>query len=55
MRVRVIKRFKDKYTKVIYKEGAIIELSDSRFEEIQSRGNYLAKKEETPKKGKTKK
>lgn len=36
MKVRVIKPFRDRYTKVIYQEGQEIEVTKKRFEEINS-------------------
>ena len=36
MKVRVLRRFRDKYTKKIYGIGEIIEVSHERYEEINS-------------------
>jgi hypothetical protein len=36
MKVKVIKTFRDKYTKVIYQKGQEIEATKERFEEINS-------------------
>ena len=36
MKARVIKPFKDKYTKVTYQVGQIIEVTKERFEELTS-------------------
>ena len=36
MKVKVLRRFKDKYTKKIHKKGEIIEVTDERYEEINS-------------------
>ncbi len=36
MTVKVIKQFKDKYTKTLHKAGDIIEISNERYEEINS-------------------
>lgn len=36
MKVKVIKQFKDKYTKVLHRETEIIEITKERFEEINS-------------------
>ncbi len=36
MKVRVIKPFKDKYTKVIYQEGHEIEVTEERYKELTS-------------------
>lgn len=34
MKVKVVKRFKDKYTNRIYKEGEVIEITKKRYTEI---------------------
>jgi len=36
MKVRIIKPFRDKYTKVVYMNGQEIEITKERFEEINS-------------------
>jgi vacuolar-type H+-ATPase subunit F/Vma7 len=36
MRVKVIKPFRDKHTKVVYVKGEEIEVTDDRFKEINS-------------------
>lgn len=36
MKARVLRRFKDKYTKKIYEKGDIIEVDNERYEEINS-------------------
>lgn len=36
MKVRVLRRFRDKYTKQIYDKGQIIEVTNERYEEINS-------------------
>ena len=36
MKARVLRRFKDKYTKKIYEKGDIIEVNNERYEEINS-------------------
>ena len=36
MKVKVVRRFRDKYTKKIYGIGEIIEVSHERYEEINS-------------------
>ena len=47
MRVKVLKRFKDKYTKKIYEIGEIIEVTNERYEEINSTAHgILVKKVE---------
>lgn len=36
MKVKVLRRFRDKYTKKIYEKGKIIEVTKERYEEINS-------------------
>jgi len=36
MKIRIIKPFRDKYTKVVYMNGQEIEVTKERFEEINS-------------------
>ena len=36
MKVKVVRRFRDKYTKKLYKKGQIIEVTNERYEEINS-------------------
>ena len=36
MKVKVLRRFKDKYTKQVYDKGQIIEVTNERYEEINS-------------------
>lgn len=36
MKVKVVRRFRDKYTKKLYKKGQIIEVANERYEEINS-------------------
>lgn len=36
MKVRVVKKFVDKYTKEIYEAGQIIDITHERYEEINS-------------------
>lgn len=49
MRVKVIRKYRDKETKKIVKVGSIIENMDkTRFEEIQERGDFLEKINELP-------
>lgn len=36
MKVKVIKQFKDKYTKALHKKDTILEIDRGRFEEINS-------------------
>ena len=36
MKVKVLRNFRDKYTKKLYKKGQIIEVTNERYEEINS-------------------
>ena len=36
MKVKVIRQFRDKYTKVLHKKDSILEVDKGRFEEINS-------------------
>ena len=36
MKVKVLRRFRDKYTKQVYDKGQIIEVTNERYEEINS-------------------
>ena len=36
MKVKVLRKFRDKYTKKLYEKGQIIEVSHERYEEINS-------------------
>ena len=36
MKAKVLKQFKDKYTKELYKKGQVIEVTNERYEEINS-------------------
>jgi len=36
MKVKVLRKFRDKYTKYLYKAGEILELTKERYEEINS-------------------
>lgn len=57
MKVRVIKSFRDKYTKKVYKADDIIEVSEERFDEILSVDKLVEKVTEVtePKKAAKKK
>lgn len=46
MKVKVIRKFKDKYNKKIYPIGKVIEVTEERFEEIQKQGNYVEEETE---------
>lgn len=41
MKVKVIKKFRDKETKVIHKAGDTLTISKKRFAEIQKVGNFV--------------
>jgi hypothetical protein len=45
MKVRVIKDFRDKYTKKIHKTGEILEITKERYEEINSTAHGIFAKE----------
>ncbi len=53
MKVKVLKSFRDKYTKEIVKEGATLTISKERFEEIKSVDETLVTKVEEKKAKKT--
>lgn len=36
MRVKILRKFRDKYTKEVYEKGDIIEVTNERYEEINS-------------------
>jgi hypothetical protein len=36
MKVKVLRKFRDKYTKQVYDKGRIIEVTNERYEEINS-------------------
>lgn len=50
MKVKVMKRFRDKHTREIYKEGKVLNISKERFDEICKTDNGLVKEVETKKK-----
>lgn len=41
MKVKVIKKFKDKYTGVEYAKGDVLDISEERYAEIMRAGNYV--------------
>ena len=41
MKVKVIKKFRDKHTRAIHKVGAVITISKDRYEEIKAAGKYV--------------
>lgn len=49
MKAVVLKKFRDKNTKKIYKVGDVITISKERFEEILTVGNLVEKVEEKKK------
>jgi hypothetical protein len=54
MKYKIKKKFKDRYTKVLYEVGALVEFDDARAEEIvKSLGSGFIEKNETPKTPKT--
>jgi len=51
VKVKVIKPFSDKYTKVIYQKGQEIEVSNERYEELNSTAHgVLVEEVKTPQK-----
>lgn len=61
MKVKVLERFKDKYTGKVHEADKVMEVTKKRFEEILSVGNYVEEiveenaPEEAPKKKRAKK
>ena len=55
MKVKVIERFRDKNTKKIHKVGDIITISQTRFDEILTVGNFVEEIKEEPKEAAPKK
>lgn len=45
MTVKVLRQFKDKHTKVLHKKDSIIEISNERYEEINSTSHGVLVKE----------
>lgn len=41
LKVKVKKEFLDRYTGIKNKEGAVLEVTDARFREIQRSGDYV--------------
>lgn len=52
MKVKVIRKFIDKETKVLRKVGDVFTCSKDRFAEITKAGNYVVEVEEKPAKAK---
>lgn len=57
MKAKVLKTFRDKYTRAVHKKGSTIEVSKERFEEMNSTSLFVEeikedKKEEVKKKAK---
>lgn len=52
MKAKVIRRFKNKYSKKVHEEGEILDISDKRLEEINSTsyGVFVEEIEDYPKK-----
>ena len=48
MKCKVIKAFRDKETKKVYKAGTNYYCSEERFAEIQGNGDYLARTDRKP-------
>ena len=46
MKVKVVKKFKDKHTGEIHKVGETLEVSNDRYAEIAKKGNYVEKVED---------
>ena len=49
MKVRVIERFRDKNTKKIHKVNDILTISQARYDEILTVGNFVEEIKEEPK------
>ena len=45
MKAKVLRKFRDKYTKALHKAGDIIEISNERYEEINSTSHGFLVKE----------
>ena len=43
MKVKVLKKFRDKNTRIIHKTNEIIEVSEKRFNEISAAGPFIEK------------
>lgn len=43
MKVKVTRKFRDKYTGEIYKKGDLLEITEERYAEIMSVGNFVFK------------
>lgn len=43
MKVKVIRKFRDKYTGELYGKGAVIEITEERYKEIMSVGKFVFK------------
>lgn len=41
MKVKVIRRFRDKYTKAVYMKGDVLDITEERYAEIMSVGNFV--------------
>ncbi|MCC8164502.1 MAG: hypothetical protein LIO86_15385 [Lachnospiraceae bacterium] len=49
MKVKVIRKFRDKETKIVHKAGEVLILSKKRFAEIQKAGSFVEEVEVTDK------
>lgn len=41
MKVKAVKDYIDKYTKVLHSKGSIFDVTEGRFNEIQGKGRFL--------------
>lgn len=48
MRVKIVSKFRDKYTGEIYNRGDVITITEERFNEIESVGRFLYKIPDAP-------
>lgn len=52
MRVKVVKNYVDKYTRLLHSKGTEVEMTRGRFDEIALSGHYVEEIKETDKKKK---
>lgn len=43
MKVKVMRKFRDKYTNEIYQRGQVREITEARYKEIMLKGNFVFK------------
>lgn len=43
MKVKVIRKFRDKYTGEVYQRGQVLEINEARYREIMLKGNFVFK------------